>query len=69
MAEASIQAEDVGVRFLFDHYQRAVTPALARLRRRGTETWGVRGMDLEDPDGHRLRMTGDGAKEHRSKAG
>lgn len=31
--------------------------------------WGVRGMDLEDPDGHRLRMTGDGAKEHRSKAG
>jgi len=31
--------------------------------------WGVRGMDLEDPDGHRLRMTGDGAQENRSKAG
>ena len=26
MAAASITAEDVGVRFLFDHYQRAVTP-------------------------------------------
>jgi uncharacterized glyoxalase superfamily protein PhnB len=31
--------------------------------------WGVRAMDLQDPDGHRLRMSGDGAKESRSKAG
>ena len=37
----SITAEGLGVRFLFDRHQRAVTPALARLRRRGAQTWGV----------------------------
>ena len=33
MATASIQAEGLGVRFLFDRYQRAVTPALAQTPR------------------------------------
>jgi ankyrin repeat protein len=28
--------------------------------------WGVRGMDVDDLDGHRLRMSGDGGNEHRS---
>ena len=41
MRDVSIHAEDVAVRFLFDRHQRAVTPALARLRRKGAQTWGV----------------------------
>lgn len=28
--------------------------------------WGVRGMDVEDVDGHQLRFTGDGGEENRS---
>lgn len=28
--------------------------------------WGVRGMDVEDVDGHHLRFSGDGAEENRS---
>ncbi len=35
-----IVARNVGVRFLFDRHRRVVTPATARLRRSGTETWG-----------------------------
>ena len=38
MGSASIRAEGLGLRFLFDRYQRAVTPALARLRR-ALEQW------------------------------
>ena len=29
--------------------------------------WGVRGMDIEDPDGHRLRFSGDGGEENRTE--
>jgi len=28
--------------------------------------WSVRGMDVEDPDGHRLRFSGDGGEENRT---
>ena len=42
----SIEAEGLGVRFLFDRYQRAVTPALARVRRSSVETWGVRDLSF-----------------------
>jgi ABC-type polysaccharide/polyol phosphate transport system ATPase subunit len=58
MAQASIQAEELGVRFLFDHYQRAVTPALARLRRHGTETWGIHGMDFSIGPGEGVALIG-----------
>jgi ankyrin repeat protein len=30
-------------------------------------TYGVRGMDIEDPDGHRLRFSGDGGEHYRSE--
>jgi homopolymeric O-antigen transport system ATP-binding protein len=55
---ASIHAEEIGVRFLFDHYQRAVTPGLARLRRRGTETWGVQGMGFSIGPGEGVALIG-----------
>jgi ABC-type polysaccharide/polyol phosphate transport system ATPase subunit len=58
MAAASIHAEGIGVRFLFDRYQRAVTPALARLRRRGQETWGIREMDFSIAPGEGVALIG-----------
>jgi ABC-type polysaccharide/polyol phosphate transport system ATPase subunit len=54
----SLAAEGVGVRFLFDHYQRAVTPALARLRRRGVETWGVRELAFAIGPGEGVALIG-----------
>jgi ABC-type polysaccharide/polyol phosphate transport system ATPase subunit len=38
---SSIRAENVGVRFLFDRQRNVVPPTIARLRRRGSETWGL----------------------------
>jgi ABC-type polysaccharide/polyol phosphate transport system ATPase subunit len=58
MATASIQAEEIGVRFLFDRYQRAVTPALARLRRATDETWGVKGLTFEIGAGEGVALIG-----------
>ena len=58
MRSTSIRAEGVGVRFLFDRHQRAVTPALARLRRRGTETWGLRDMDFTIGPGEGVALIG-----------
>ena len=55
---ASIRAEAVGVRFLFDRYQRAVTPALARLRRGGTETWGVHDLAFAIDPGEGVALVG-----------
>jgi lipopolysaccharide transport system ATP-binding protein len=58
MATASIHAEAVGVRFLFDRYQRAVTPALARLRRATEETWGVRDLSFAIGPGEGVALIG-----------
>jgi lipopolysaccharide transport system ATP-binding protein len=55
---ASVHAESVGVRFLFDRYQRAVTPALARLRRGGTHTWGLRDLGFEIGSGEGVALVG-----------
>ncbi len=51
-----IVARNVGVRFLFDRHRRVVTPATARLRRSGTETWGLREVtfDMEPGRGYAL---------------
>lgn len=50
---SSIRAANLGVRFLFDRQRNVVSPALARLRRHGTETWGLRDLSftLEPGDG------------------
>jgi lipopolysaccharide transport system ATP-binding protein len=58
MATASIEADGVGVRFQFDRYQRAVTPALARLRRAATETWGVRDLGFSIGPGEGVALIG-----------
>jgi ABC-type polysaccharide/polyol phosphate transport system ATPase subunit len=53
-----IVAENVGFRFLFDRQKRVVTPALARLRRRGAETWGVRAVSFTAARGEGLALLG-----------
>ncbi len=58
MRPVSIRAEGVGVRFMFDRHQRAVTPALARLRRKGTETWGLHDVDLTIGPGEGVALIG-----------
>lgn len=58
MAAGSISAAQLGVRFLFDHHQRAVTPALARLRRKGAQTWGVRELDFTIGPGEGVALIG-----------
>jgi lipopolysaccharide transport system ATP-binding protein len=55
---AQVAASGVGIRFLFDHERRVVTPALARLRRRGTETWGLHDIDLELRGGEGVALLG-----------
>jgi ABC-type polysaccharide/polyol phosphate transport system ATPase subunit len=53
-----IVAEGVGFRFLFDQQKQVVTPALARIRRRGTETWGLRGVDVVIRRGQGVALIG-----------
>jgi ABC-type polysaccharide/polyol phosphate transport system ATPase subunit len=55
---ASIEATGVGVRFLFDRQQRGVTPMLARLRRRGGESWGLVDVDLSVGPGESVALLG-----------
>ena len=55
---ASIEARGVGVRFLFDRERRIVTPTLAALRRRGSETWGLHGLDLTISAGEGIALIG-----------
>jgi ABC-type polysaccharide/polyol phosphate transport system ATPase subunit len=55
---ASIEARGVGVRFLFDRERRIVTPTLAKLRLRGSETWGLHGLDLTISPGQGIALIG-----------
>ena len=55
---ASITAGGLGIRFLFDRQGRPVTPGIARIRRRVTESWGLRGVDLKIEPGETVALTG-----------
>jgi ABC-type polysaccharide/polyol phosphate transport system ATPase subunit len=55
---ALIEADRVGVRFLFDRQRRVVTPNLARLRRRGEETWGLRELSFGVDPGEGVALIG-----------
>jgi lipopolysaccharide transport system ATP-binding protein len=54
----SIRAENVGVRFLFDRQRNVVPPTLARLRRRGSETWGLRDVSFTFHAGDGVALIG-----------
>jgi lipopolysaccharide transport system ATP-binding protein len=53
-----VRAREAGVRFLFDRQKRVVTPLLARLRRRGSETWGLRGATFDFAPGDGVALLG-----------
>jgi ABC-type polysaccharide/polyol phosphate transport system ATPase subunit len=55
---SSIQADRVGIRFLFDRQRNVVSPALARLHRRGTETWGLRDVTFTIHAGEGVALIG-----------
>jgi ABC-type polysaccharide/polyol phosphate transport system ATPase subunit len=55
---ATIEARRLGIRFLFDRERRVVTPTLARLRRRGSEAWGLYGLDLSIGPGEGVALIG-----------
>lgn len=53
-----VHAEGAGVSFLFDRQKRVVTPALARLRRRGSTVWGLRGVEARIGPGEGVALIG-----------
>jgi ABC-type polysaccharide/polyol phosphate transport system ATPase subunit len=55
---AKIEADGLGIRFLFDRERRLVTPTLAALRRRGSETWGLQGIDMTIASGEGIALIG-----------
>ena len=55
---AKIEAHGLGIQFLFDRERRLVTPTLAALRRRGSETWGLQGVDLAIASGEGIALIG-----------
>lgn len=55
---ASIVATGLGVRFQFDRNQRALTPALARLRRHTTESWGLHDVTFTAAPGEAIALIG-----------
>jgi ABC-type polysaccharide/polyol phosphate transport system ATPase subunit len=55
---ATIRAERLGVRFLFDRDQRVLTPGRARLTRAVTETWGLREVGVSIAPGEGVALIG-----------
>ena len=55
---ARIVAEGLGVEFRFDRQRRLVSPTLARLRRTGTSSWGLREINLEIGPGEAVALIG-----------
>jgi ABC-type polysaccharide/polyol phosphate transport system ATPase subunit len=53
-----LEADGVGVRFFFDRHQRAMTPALARLRLKRIQTWGLRDVNLRIGAGEGVALIG-----------
>jgi len=53
-----VAARGLGIRFLFDHERRVVTPTLAKIRRRGDEAWGLKDVDVEIRGGEGVALLG-----------
>ena len=58
MTGPSFTTTGVGVRFQFDRQSRVVSPQLARLRRRGDESWGVREVSVSVAPGEGVALVG-----------
>lgn len=55
---ASITATRVGVHFFFDRQHRVVTPTLARVRRHGTDLWGIKDVSFSVRGGEGVALLG-----------
>jgi ABC-type polysaccharide/polyol phosphate transport system ATPase subunit len=55
---ASVAAHRLGVHFFFDRQHRVVTPTLARVRRRGTDLWGIRDISFSIGAGEGVALLG-----------
>jgi ABC-2 type transport system ATP-binding protein len=53
-----LETRGLGVCFRRDRQGRPLTPALARLRRSGGQTWGLRGVDLTLEEGEGVALIG-----------
>jgi ABC-type polysaccharide/polyol phosphate transport system ATPase subunit len=54
----SVRCAGVGTRFLFDRQRRPMTPAMARLRRGVSESWGLRDVTFEILPGESVALAG-----------
>jgi ABC-type polysaccharide/polyol phosphate transport system ATPase subunit len=54
----AVAAHGLGVRFFFDRQHRVVTPALARIRRRVTDLWGLRNVSFSLAAGEGIALIG-----------
>jgi ABC-type polysaccharide/polyol phosphate transport system ATPase subunit len=55
---ALVAAHRLGVHFFFDRQHRVVTPTLARVRRRGTDLWGIRDISFSIGAGEGVALLG-----------
>ena len=55
---ASIRAEGLGVRFVFDRQRRVLTPVMARTRRHQAEAWGLEDVTLRIEAGEGVALLG-----------
>ena len=55
---ASVTAQGAGVHFFFDRQHRVVTPTLARIRRRGSDVWGIRDVTFSIRSGEGVALLG-----------
>jgi homopolymeric O-antigen transport system ATP-binding protein len=53
-----VAATDLGVQFFFNRYERVVTPGEARLRGKGTTTWGLRDVSFSIAGGEGTALIG-----------
>jgi len=56
--QASVRAQNLGIRFLFDARRRLLSPTLARLHRHVRTAWGLRGVDLTFEPGEAIALIG-----------
>ena len=55
---AAVATQRLGVHFFFDRQHRVVTPALAKIRRRGSELWGIRDVSISVEAGEGVALLG-----------